>query len=412
MKLKSFITAIIFGQLFVTSISYSPFASAQAKVESVEEEIHKGPNNGRLLEDGDFTIELAIFENGVEPEFRAFATKGQKKLAAKDVEVNVKLTRLGGVVDDIHFYSENNYLRGDMVVYEPHSFQVALTAKYAGETHQWSYDNFEGRTTISDSIAEAMLIKTEAVSSRTFNETLKVYGKLKLAPNAFRHISARFPGEIKELHAVLGQKVKKGQLVMTVESNESLQAYPVYAPISGMVTTQNAGAGEQTNNRQLLTISDTSTLTAELAVFPMDQDKVKLGALVNITIPASEKVITTTLFDTLFDVNTEQAKVYRAKIDNTKRLFNVGQLISAEILVGKYEVPLAVKADGLQSFRDFTVVYAKVDEQYEVRMLELGRKAGAWVEVLGGISAGTEYVVKNSYIIKADIDKSAAAHDH
>ena len=324
----------------------------------------------------------------------------------------MKLSRLGDVTDDINFYVENNTLRGDMEIYEPHSFQVQLTAKYAGKTHQWSYDNFEGRTTISDSIAEAMLIKTEAVSSRTFNETLKVYGKLKLAPNAFRHISARFPGEIKELHAVLGQKVKKGQLVMTVESNESLQAYPVYAPISGMVTTQNAGAGEQTNNRQLLTISDTSTLTAELAVFPMDQDKVKLGALVNITIPASEKVITTTLFDTLFDVNTEQAKVYRAKIDNTKRLFNVGQLISAEILVGKYEVPLAVKADGLQSFRDFTVVYAKVDEQYEVRMLELGRKAGAWVEVLGGISAGTEYVVKNSYIIKADIDKSAAAHDH
>ena len=105
MKLKSFITAIIFGQLFVTSISYSQFASAQAKVESVEEEIHKGPNNGRLLQDGDFTIELSIFENGVEPEFRVFATKGQKKLATKDVEVNVKLTRLDGVVDDIHSVS-------------------------------------------------------------------------------------------------------------------------------------------------------------------------------------------------------------------------------------------------------------------------------------------------------------------
>ena len=75
-------------------------------------------------------------------------------------------------------------------------------------------------------------------------------------------------------------------------------------------------------------------------------------------------------------------------------------------------MPLAVKRVGLQAFRDFTVVYAKVGEQYEVRMLELGREAGEWVEVLGGIDAGTEYVTNNSYIIKADIEKSGASHDH
>ena len=45
-------------------------------------------------------------------------------------------------------------------------------------------------------------------------------------------------------------------------------------------------------------------------------------------------------------------------------------------------------------------------------MLDLGRVAGDWVEVLGGLNAGTEYVSENSYIIKADIEKSGASHDH
>jgi cobalt-zinc-cadmium efflux system membrane fusion protein len=45
-------------------------------------------------------------------------------------------------------------------------------------------------------------------------------------------------------------------------------------------------------------------------------------------------------------------------------------------------------------------------------MLELGREAGPWVEVLGGLEPGTEYVTENSYIIKADIEKSGASHDH
>ncbi len=33
----------------------------------------RGPNNGRLLAEGDFVLELAIFETGVPPEFRAWA---------------------------------------------------------------------------------------------------------------------------------------------------------------------------------------------------------------------------------------------------------------------------------------------------------------------------------------------------
>jgi cobalt-zinc-cadmium efflux system membrane fusion protein len=86
--------------------------------------------------------------------------------------------------------------------------------------------------------------------------------------------------------------------------------------------------------------------------------------------------------------------------------------VSAQIEVDTFEVPLAVKRIGLQSFRDFTVVYAKVGEEYEVRMLELGREAGEWIEVLGGIDLGTVYVTDNSYIIKADIEKSGASHDH
>ena len=86
--------------------------------------------------------------------------------------------------------------------------------------------------------------------------------------------------------------------------------------------------------------------------------------------------------------------------------------ISAEIETETRNVDLAVKRSGLQAFRDFTVVYAKVGDQYEVRMLELGQAAGEWIEVLGGLAAGTEYVTENSFIIKADIEKSGASHDH
>ena len=75
-------------------------------------------------------------------------------------------------------------------------------------------------------------------------------------------------------------------------------------------------------------------------------------------------------------------------------------------------VALAVKKQALQNFRDFTVVFARFENTFEVRMLELGESNGDYVEVLGGLKPGTEYVTDNSFILKADILKNNASHDH
>jgi len=80
--------------------------------------------------------------------------------------------------------------------------------------------------------------------------------------------------------------------------------------------------------------------------------------------------------------------------------------------VATQQASLAVRTKALQRFRDFTVVFAKVGDTYEVRMLELGRRTPEWTEVLGGLEPGTEYVTDGAFLIRADIDKSGASHDH
>ena len=102
----------------------------------------------------------------------------------------------------------------------------------------------------------------------------------------------------------------------------------------------------------------------------------------------------------------------RVVLDNQQGHLLPGSFVTAQIEVAERPVPLAVKRSGLQAFRDFTVVYAQISEEYEVRMLELGLQAGEWAEVLGGLEPGTRYVSENSYVIKADIEKSGASHDH
>jgi cobalt-zinc-cadmium efflux system membrane fusion protein len=82
------------------------------------------------------------------------------------------------------------------------------------------------------------------------------------------------------------------------------------------------------------------------------------------------------------------------------------------VVVEQFKVPLAVPYSAIQRFRDFKVVFARFGNTYEVRMLEMGRRDPQWVEVLGGLEPGTLYVTQNSYLIKADIEKSGAKHAH
>lgn len=399
-------------QLMLGPLLFPSLVIAESTPQMQEAEPEKGPHRGRMLREGSFAVELAIFETGVPPEFRVWVSSDGSPVNPTEVNLSAKLTRLGDVVDDIRFRVEGDYLRGDTVIYEPHSFVVTLDATYQGKNYRWQYDNFEGRTLIADNVADAMGITTETAGPATLHQTIRVYGKLVLPPNAKRLIQARFDGVIRNLHVTLGDKVKKGQVLATIESNESLKTYQIVAPTAGVISEQFANSGEQTVGRTLLEISQTETLLAELAVFPTDSHKVKTEAPVSLFINGFDNPVNSSIQNSRTALRSDQARLFLVEVNNSEGLLNEGSFVSADIEVATVPVALAVKRSGLQAFRDFTVVYAKVGEEYEVRMLELGREAGPWVEVLGGLKPGTEYVTENSYIIKADIEKSGASHDH
>jgi cobalt-zinc-cadmium efflux system membrane fusion protein len=388
-------------------------ASGPATETAAEEETaERGPNNGRLLASGDFVLELAIYETGVPPEFRAWATDDGQPVSPEDVDLEVVLTRLGNQMDEIDFRPEADFLRGTAVVYEPHSFVVSIDATYHGRSHHWEYESFEGRTRISSGMAEAFGLETMIAGPAVLADTITLYGRIVPSPDRVREVSARFDGAIQSVDVSLGETVEAGQTLARIESNESLRPYAIDAPIAGIVTERSASAGEQTAGRRLFTIVDTSTVWADLSVFLGDRARVRVGAPVTVTATLGGPSVERTISHVNMLADANQAVTARVVLDNSEELWALGTYVSAEVEVAEIEVPLAVRRSGLQSFRDFTVVYAQVGDEYEVRMLDLGRQSDEWAEVLGGLEPGTRYVTENSYVLKADVEKSGASHDH
>ena len=132
-----------------------PSAETAAHGAPVAAEYERGPHRGRMLRDGDFALEVTIFETGVPPEFRLYAYQGDQPVPPASVDAQIELTRLGGVIDKFSFRAEGDALVGSGVVTEPHSFDVRAVATVAGKKHEWSYASHEGRTTIEAAIAEA-----------------------------------------------------------------------------------------------------------------------------------------------------------------------------------------------------------------------------------------------------------------
>jgi cobalt-zinc-cadmium efflux system membrane fusion protein len=372
----------------------------------------KGPHGGRLLTSRGFELEFAIFERGVPPEFRAWAREDDQSVAAADVSLRVKLARLGGRLDEISFHPEGDYLRGDTVVSEPHSFEVSIEAEHRGETHTWRYENFEGRTRIAPEVAASLGVETAIAGPAVLADAVAVYGRIRANPAYVREVRARFEGVVRGVDADVGSTVTKGDRLLTIESDESLNTYPIHAPIGGVVTQRDANPGEQTSGRLLLTITDLSSVWVELAVFPGDRNRVRTGNPVSIIPAAGGEPVTGEISTIEVLARDDQSVRARVVLPNPEGRLVPGTFVAAQITVGEHEVPLAVKRQGLQTFRDSTVVYAQVGDQYEVRMLDLGREAGEYAEVLSGIEPGTRYVAANSYVIKADIEKSGASHDH
>ncbi len=86
--------------------------------------------------------------------------------------------------------------------------------------------------------------------------------------------------------------------------------------------------------------------------------------------------------------------------------------IRGDVILSEREVPLAVKTTALQRQDGGTVVYVQEGSGYEMRKVEIGQSDREWTEILSGIEAGETYVATNSFIVKADIAKSEAEHDH
>ena len=266
---------------------------------------------------------------------------------------------------------------------------------------------------LSDAKLAAAEIELASAGPGMLQDSLVLNGIIQPNQEALVQVTPRFPGVVREIRARIGDRISKGELLATVESNQSLTTYELKAPISGTIIDRQVSLGEYASEQKpAFVIADLSTVWVDFSVYRRDLVRVRTGDTILIDAEDSGPPIEAKIAYVSPVGNSDtQSAVARAIVDNRRMRLRPGLFVTGKLLLAAKSVPIAIKSEALQTVENRTVVFVRAGDKFEVRYVETGAHDPQLVEIISGIRDGDLYAAKNSFVIKAELAKGSAHED-
>ena len=183
----------------------------------------KGPHGGKLFTQDDYGLEVTIYEDNIPPQFRVYLYRDNKPVAPTTSKVSITLERLGREPQVFTFVPQQDYLVGDAVVEEPHSFKVSVAAQSGNQTYRFGYEQPEARVTMSDAQLKQNGVTLLTAGPGRINSVLKMIGEIRLNEDRISHVVPLLTGVVLESKVNAGDRVRKGQLLAVLASQALAQ---------------------------------------------------------------------------------------------------------------------------------------------------------------------------------------------
>jgi cobalt-zinc-cadmium efflux system membrane fusion protein len=197
--------------------------------------------------------------------------------------------------------------------------------------------------------------------------------------------------------------------------------YALVAPFAGTIIEKHISVGEVLSEQtRAFTIADLSSVWVNVTVYAKDLSRVAVGqsALVRAEgIPLAAEGTIAYLGQVVGELT--RSATARVVLQNPGPAWRPGLFATAEVSVDRARAELVVEDAAIQTVAGKSVVFVQERAGFVVRPLSLGRAgktagepATRVVEVLDGLKPGERYVRKNSFLLKAELGKSEAGHEH
>lgn len=261
---------------------------------------------------------------------------------------------------------------------------------------------------LGQAAVQSLGLETVEATETTFEETAYTLGRIKVAPGHRAVVSSRIAGRAVEVDAHIDTTVKKGEIVLSVESRQPGDPPPVVqlaAPISGLVSVVNIAPGQPVEpDATLIEIVDLHTVHAVAAVPEYLAGHLKRGQQARIRVagvPGREFLATVAHFGA--EADAEAGTIEAAfHVDNPDLLLRPGMRAEFAIILGRRENVMSVPREAVQGDAANRVVYVKhfdLPDAFIRTPVKIGQTNDSRVEILGGLFPGDEVVTKGAYML-------------
>lgn len=256
-------------------------------------------------------------------------------------------------------------------------------------------------------------IVVAAAGPGTIDTFTELPGEVRPNGDKLAHIVARYPGVVRAVRKTVGDHVRAGDVLAIVESSTSLAPYQLTTAIDGVIIDKHITQGEAIDaEKGAFLVADLSDVWIDLAVYQKDLDKVARGQTVRISagpsLPATDGTVS--YLTPTVDPPTRTATA-RVVLGNADGRWRPGMFVTARVLA-PVEAALVVPLTAIQTLEGSPVVFVEAPEGFAPRPVILGTRGESQVAVLSGLRAGERVATAGSFLLKAELGKGAAEHDH
>ena len=197
------------------------------------------------------------------------------------------------------------------------------------------------------------------------------------------------------------------------EPDTNVARYELNAPMSGRIVTKHITPGEKVGtDAAVYTIANLDTVWLNISIYSQYSGAIKEGqhVIVHVGERSAEGVV-----DYISSMVSESTRTVAARVvlDNSDGAWRPGEFVTARVETDKAKADRIVPLDAIQSLEGNTVVFIQDADGIEPVRVTLGRKSDTHVELIGNdIALGTPIVASNSFLMKAELGKGSAGHDH
>lgn len=230
---------------------------------------------------------------------------------------------------------------------------------------------------------------------------------LQRAENTYRQAQITVQSQQARLHA-LGSTGQNGHFV-------------IRAPIPGMISQKDIVVGENVQLAdQLFVIENLKDLWLEFNLPNTSNIHLQAGQILNFKTNGSDqnyqaKVQT---LNSQADLQTGRLQV-RAKVTTQADVLRPNVLVNVFVTDAQAKTALRVQKKALQQVEGKPVVFVIESEEkglvhLKAQLIEVGVSSqdGQWLEVISGLTEGQKYIADGSFLLKSELEKDEASHEH